>query len=358
MPLRIHNFSAGPAILPREVLDKAADAIREFDGMGLSLLEISHRSKNFERVMEEARQLVLELAGLGSDYEALFLQGGASLQFYQVPLNLLKPGGRAGYVVTGEWARRAYKEASLVGEAVVVASSEDENFSYIPKDFEVPADLEYLHITSNNTIFGTQYHSFPDVSVPLVCDMSSDIFSRPVDFSRFALIYAGAQKNIGPAGVTLVIIRRDMAGRTGKKLPTLLDYATHIQHGSMYNTPPVFAVYVTKLTLEWIKENGGLEGMERRNRAKQELFYSVLDRCPIFEGTARREDRSWMNATFRLRRPELQETFEALLKEAGISQLKGHRSVGGYRASMYNALELESVKTLTDIMLHLNNQYA
>lgn len=358
MSVRIHNFSAGPAILPREVLQKATDAIREFDGMGLSLLEISHRSKNFEHVMEEARQLVLELAGLDSDYEALFLQGGASLQFYQVPLNLLKQGGRAGYIITGEWASRAFKEARLVGEACVVASSEEHNFSYIPKNFDIPADLDYLHITSNNTIFGTQYHQFPKASMPLVCDMSSDIFSRPMDFSRFALIYAGAQKNIGPAGVTLVILRRDIAGCSGRKLPTLLDYATHIKQGSMYNTPPVFAVYVTKLTLEWIKDNGGLVGMERRNRAKQELFYSTLDRCPVFEGTVNKEDRSWMNATFRLRRPELEEKFESLLKEAGISQLKGHRSVGGYRASMYNALELESVKTLTDVMLHFNSQYA
>ncbi|MCS6978492.1 MAG: 3-phosphoserine/phosphohydroxythreonine transaminase [Flavobacteriales bacterium] len=355
---KIHNFSAGPAILPPEVLEQAAESIREFDGMGLSLLEISHRSKNFERVMDEARQLVAELTGLGNEYDYLFLQGGASLQFYQVPLNLLRAGGKAGYVLTGEWALRAYKEAGLVGETQVVASSEDAHFSYIPKHFEVPKDLDYLHITSNNTIFGTQYHSYPDVHVPLVCDMSSDIFSRPVDFSKFTLIYAGAQKNIGPAGVTLVIVRRDAVGKSGRKLPTLLDYQTHIQHGSMYNTPPVFAVYVTLLTLRWIKTHGGLAGMEQRNRAKQDLFYTALDACPIFEGTARREDRSWMNATFRLCRPELQEAFEQLQKEAGISQLKGHRSVGGYRASMYNALPLESVKALTDIMYHLNQSYA
>ncbi|MCS6981795.1 MAG: 3-phosphoserine/phosphohydroxythreonine transaminase [Flavobacteriales bacterium] len=358
MSRKIHNFSAGPAVLPPEVLEKAAAAVREFDGMGLSLLEISHRSKNFERVMEEARALALSLAGLDDRYDALFLQGGASLQFHQVPLNLLRPEGKAGYVITGEWATRAHREASILGNTVVVASSEEGRFSYIPKNYPIPEDLDYLHLTSNNTIYGTQYHSFPEAPVPLVCDMSSDIFSRPVDFSRFALVYAGAQKNIGPAGVTLVILRKDIVGRSGRRLPVILDYATHIKHGSMYNTPSVFAVYVTKLTLEWIRDNGGLAGMERRNREKQQLFYSTLDQCTIFEGTARPEDRSWMNATFVLRRPELQEEFENLLKEGGISQLKGHRSVGGYRASMYNALPIESVKALTDIMLYLNSKYA
>jgi len=358
MKKRIHNFSPGPAILPQEVLDEAAEAIREFDGMGLSLLEISHRSSNFEKVMDQARQLVAELTGLGQDYEFLFLQGGASLQFYMAPLNFLTLHGKGGYIVTGEWATRAFKEAQLVGLAVCVASSEDQKFNYIPKNFDLPADLDFLHITSNNTIYGTQYHNFPRVECPLLCDMSSDIFSRPLDFSKFSLIYAGAQKNIGPAGVTLVIVKKDLLGSTGRKLPTMLDYRTHIKGGSMFNTPPVFAVYVTKLTLEWIKSNGGLAGMEKRNRVKQELFYSTLDACTIFEGTAIHEDRSWMNATFILKKEELKEEFEALQKSAGISQLKGHRSVGGYRASMYNALPLDSVRALCDIMKYLNNKYA
>jgi len=348
---KVHNFSAGPGILPQEVLKQASEAVLNFDNLDLSLLEISHRSKNFERVMSEARSLVLELMGLSADsYEVLFLQGGASMQFYMVPMNLLSQNGTAAYVNTGEWARRAIKEAKFAGNTVVLASSEEENFTYIPKGYDIPAGIDYLHVTSNNTIFGTQYHSFPETEATLVCDMSSDIFSRRMDFSRFGLIYAGAQKNMGPAGTTLVVVRKDLLGKTGRTLPTMLDYQVHIKGDSMYNTPPVFPIYVSYLTLLWLKNNGGLEHMEKVNREKQETFYAEVDSNPMFKGTANPEDRSWMNATFVLTKPELDEHFAAMLKEANISQLKGHRSVGGYRASMYNALPLESVKVLTSVM--------
>lgn len=348
---KVHNFSAGPGILPQEVLKQASEAVLNFDNLDLSLLEISHRSASFERVMAEARALVLELMGLSAnEYEVLFLQGGASTQFYMVPLNLLSQNGTAAYVNTGEWARRAIKEAKLVGNTKVLASSEEENFTYIPKEYDIPADIDYLHITSNNTIFGTQYHTFPETAATLVCDMSSDIFSRRMDFSRFGLIYAGAQKNMGPAGTTLVVVRKELLGKTGRTLPTMLDYQVHVKGESMYNTPPVFAIYVSYLTLLWLKNNGGLEQMEKVNREKQETFYAEVDGNPMFKGTANPEDRSWMNATFVLTKPELDEHFAAMIREANISQLKGHRSVGGYRASMYNALPLESVKVLTSVM--------
>ena len=355
---KVHNFSAGPGILPQEVLQQAADAVINFDNLDLSLLEISHRSKNFEAVMDKARALVKELTGLGDDYEVLFLQGGASMQFLQVPMNLLKPNGKAAYVNTGEWATRAIKEAKMLGNTEVIASSEDKNFNYIPKGYTVPADADYLHITSNNTIFGTQYHTFPQFGGVKVCDMSSDIFSRRIDFSQFDLIYAGAQKNMGPAGTTLVIVKKDILGKTGRTIPTMLDYNIHIKGGSMYNTPPVFPIYVSMLTLEWLKNNGGLPWIEEINRQKQSLFYHTVDSLPAFRGTAATEDRSWMNATFVLTDESKDERFAALLKEANISQLKGHRSVGGYRASMYNALPLESVQVLCEVMNEFANQYA
>lgn len=355
---KVHNFSAGPGILPAEVLKKASEAVLDFDGLHLSLLEISHRSKNFEAVMDKARALVKELTGLGDDYEVLFLQGGASMQFLQVPLNLMKQGGKAAYVNTGEWASRAIKEAKMLGTCEVVASSEDKNFTYIPKGFSVPADVDYLHITSNNTIFGTQYHQWPEFDGITVCDMSSDIFSRRIDFSRFDLIYAGAQKNMGPAGTTLVIVKKDILGHTGRKIPTMLDYQVHIKAGSMYNTPPVFPIYVSMLTLEWLKDNGGLARIEEVNRSKQALFYNTLDSLSAFRGTAAKEDRSWMNATFVLTDETHDAEFAAMLKEANISQLKGHRSVGGYRASMYNALPLESVQVLCEVMKEFNNRFA
>lgn len=355
---KVHNFSAGPGILPQEVLQQAADAVINFDNLDLSLLEISHRSKNFEAVMDKARALVKELTGLGDEYEVLFLQGGASMQFLQVPMNLLKTGGKAAYVNTGEWASRAIKEAKAIGNTEVIASSEDKNFTYIPKGYAVPSDIDYLHITSNNTIFGTQFHAFPQTAAVKVCDMSSDIFSRRTDFSQFDLIYAGAQKNMGPAGATLVIVKKDILGKTGRAIPTMLDYNVHIKGGSMYNTPPVFAIYVSMLTLEWLKNNGGLPWIENINNQKQTLFYETLDSLPAFRGTVAKEDRSWMNATFVLTDESTDAQFAAMLKEANISQLKGHRSVGGYRASMYNALPLESVQVLCDVMKEFANQYA
>lgn len=355
---KVHNFSAGPGILPAEVLEQASQAVLNFDGMNLSLLEISHRSKNFEAVMDKARSLALELAGLGSDYEALYLQGGASLQFLQVPMNLLRPDGKAAYINTGEWASRAIKEAKMIGQTEVIASSEDRNFCYIPKNYTVPDGIDYLHVTSNNTIFGTQYRSFPKSTGLMVCDMSSDIYSRRLDYSQFDLIYAGAQKNMGPAGTTLVLVKKEILGKTGRQIPTMLNYETHIKGGSMYNTPSVFPVYVCMLTLEWLKKNGGLEWIEKVNDEKQRTFYSELDANPMFKGTVDAEDRSWMNATFVLTKPELEPEFEALLKEASISQLKGHRSVGGYRASMYNALPLESVRVLTSVMREFANRFA
>lgn len=357
--MKVHNFSAGPGILPAEVLQKASEAVINFDGLNLSLLEISHRSANFEAVMDKARALVKELTGLGDEYEVLFLQGGASMQFLQVPMNLMKTGGSAAYVNTGEWASRAIKEAKMLGNCEVIASSEDKNFNYIPKGFHAPAGTDYLHITSNNTIFGTQYHAFPETDGLLVCDMSSDIFSRKMDFSKFDLIYAGAQKNMGPAGTTLVIVKKEILGKTGRQIPTMLDYQVHIKGGSMYNTPPVFPIYVSMLTLEWLKNNGGLAWIEGVNRAKQELFYNTVDSLPnAFRGTAAKEDRSWMNATFVLTDESKDAEFAAMLKAANISQLKGHRSVGGYRASMYNALLLESVQVLCDVMKEFANKYA
>lgn len=346
---KVHNFSAGPCILPGEVIQQSAQAILEFDNMGLSLIEISHRSKNFEAVMEETRSLVKEILGLKPNYEVLFLQGGATLGFYMVPLNLLRDGHKAAYTNTGVWAAGAIKDAKLVGEIDVVSDSSDKNHSYIPP-INLQGEYEYLHITSNNTIYGTQYQSFPKTSVPLVCDMSSDIFSKQFDANDFALIYAGAQKNMGPAGSTLYIIDTERLGKTGRKLPAYLDLKNHIDKDSMSNTPPVFSVYANMLTLRWIKANGGLAGMEKRNKEKQEVFYAELDRNSLFHGHAVPEARSWMNPTFRLNDDSMAAEFDKMWKEAGISGIAGHRSVGGYRASMYNALPVESVRVLTDVM--------
>jgi phosphoserine aminotransferase len=346
---KVHNFSAGPSILPQEVIQEASEAVQHFDGMNLSLIEISHRSKNFEAVMAEARQLVKEILNLPASHEVLFLQGGATLGFYTVPMNLLREGGKAAYVNTGVWATGAIKDAKLVGQVDVLADSSDKNHSYIP-DFEVPSGYDYLHITSNNTIFGTQYQSFPKSSVPLVCDMSSDIFSKTFDASAFDLIYAGAQKNMGPAGAVMYIVNKEKLGQTGRKLPAYLDLLNHIDKDSMSNTPSVFAVYVCMLTLRWIKKNGGLQGMEVRNKAKRDAFYTELDRNSLFKGHSVERDRSWMNATFTLTNDALAADFDAMWKAAGISGLAGHRSVGGYRASMYNALPLESVQVLVDVM--------
>lgn len=348
--MKIHNFSAGPAILPEEVLRKSAQAVLNYNDTGLSLLEMSHRSKDFEEVMDRARNLVRELLQLEDRYEVLFLQGGASLQFYMTALNLLPSGGYGAYVNTGTWATQAIREAQKVGDVKVIASSEEDKFRHIPKNYEIPADAAYLHITSNNTIYGTQMHAFPKSPVPLVCDMSSDIFSRPVDANQFGLIYAGAQKNMGPAGTTLVIVDKNLLGKTGKNLPSMLDYQVHISKASMFNTPPVFPIYVSMLTMQWLKDNGGLNWIGKINEIKANTFYQALDANPCFVGTVEKADRSWMNATFLLKNPEHSGAFEAMVKEAGISGLKGHRSVGGYRASMYNALSLESVKVLTNVM--------
>jgi phosphoserine aminotransferase len=347
---KVHNFSAGPGILPKEVLQQAAEACINFDNLNLSLLEISHRSKNFERVMDEARQTVRDLFQVGNEYEVLYLGGGASLQFAMVPYNLLRENGFAAYVNTGVWATKAIKEAKLIGETRVLASSEDKKFTYVPKGYEIPKDADYLHVTSNNTIFGTQMQSFPDCPVPLVCDMSSDIFSRKVDASKFALIYAGAQKNMGPAGSTMIMVKKDALGKTGRKMLSMLDYNVHIKGGSMYNTPPVFSVYVTLLTMKWLQKNGGIPWIEDLNRKKAELLYSEIDSNPMFKGTTAVEDRSRMNVCFLLTKTELEPEFDKFWKDAGISGLRGHRDVGGYRASLYNALPLESVKVLVEVM--------
>ena len=347
--MKVHNFSAGPCILPQEVIAQSADAVREFDHLGMSLIEISHRSKNFEGVMDEARQLVKDILGLDERYEVLFLQGGATLGFYTVALNMMREGGKAAYANTGVWAAAAIKEAKLAGHVDVIADSSDRNHSYIPK-FEAIGDWDYFHYTSNNTIYGTEYQDIPKTNVPLVCDMSSDIFSRRFDANRFDVIYAGAQKNMGPAGTVLYVVNKECLGKSGRKLPAYLNLEAHIDKDSMYNTPPVFAVYASMLTLRWIKAQGGLAGMETRNHAKQELFYGELDRNGLFHGHSAFEDRSWMNATFRLNDEHLSEEFNAMWKSAGISGIAGHRSVGGYRASMYNALPIESVQVLEDVM--------
>jgi len=327
----------------------------DFNNDGLSLLEISHRSKPFVDVMEKARSLALELLGLeGKGYKALFLQGGASTQFLMVALNLLEK--RAGYLNTGTWSDKAIKEARIFDDVYEVASSKSANYNYIPKGYEIPSEYDYFHCTSNNTIFGTQMKSFPSCDIPMVCDMSSDIFSRTLDFTQFDLIYAGAQKNMGPAGTTLVVVKEDILGRVSRKIPSMMDYKVHIDKGSMFNTPPVFAVYVSMLTLEWLKNLGGIKAIEKQNEMKARVMYSELDLNPLFKGYAVKEDRSLMNATFNLTNDNLKETFETMLKEAGISGLNGHRSVGGYRASMYNALPLESVKALVEVMSELETK--
>jgi phosphoserine aminotransferase len=355
---KVHNFSAGPGILPAEVLKQAAEACINFDQLDLSLLEISHRSKNFEKVMDEARAIVMELFEVGDEYDVVYLGGGASLQFAMVPYNLLTENGYAAYVNTGVWATKAIKESKIIGNTKVIASSEDKNFNYIPKGYEIPTDADYLHITSNNTIFGTQMQEFPKSPVPLVCDMSSDIFSRKVNAKNFDLIYAGAQKNMGPAGCTMVMVKKSILGKTGRKMLSMLDYNVHIKGGSMYNTPPVFPIYVTLLTLKWLKQNGGLSWIENLNQQKADLLYNEIDRNSLFVGTTAKEDRSKMNACFLLHKTELEPEFDKVWKEAGISGIRGHRDVGGYRASLYNALPLESVKVLVDVMQHFETKIA
>lgn len=346
--MKRHNFSAGPCVLPPTVLEKAAAAITDFDN-GLSLIEISHRSQAFDAVMTKAQNLALELLNLnGKGYKALFLQGGASTQFLNVAVNILNK--KAAYLNTGTWSEKAIKEAAIYGEIVEVASSKEANYNYIPKNYHVPQDCDYFHCTSNNTIFGTQIKTFPTTTIPMICDMSSDIFSRQLDFSNFDLIYAGAQKNMGPAGTTLVVIKEEVLGKVDRVIPSMLDYKIHLSKESMFNTPPVFAVYTSMLTLEWLKSLGGIAAIEKENDKKARLLYSEIDLNPLFDGFAAVEDRSVMNATFTLNEDALKSDFDSMCLAAGINGLNGHRSVGGYRASMYNALSLESVQVLVEIM--------
>ncbi|MEO8759498.1 MAG: 3-phosphoserine/phosphohydroxythreonine transaminase [Bacteroidia bacterium] len=356
--MKPHNFSAGPGILPEEVLKQASEACINFDNLNLSLLEISHRSKNYEKVMDEARSIVKELFEVGDEYEVIYLGGGASTQFAMVPYNLLKENGSAAYVNTGVWASKAIKEAKIIGNTKVIASSEDKKFNYIPKGFEIPTDADYLHITSNNTIYGTQIKEFPKTNIPLVCDMSSDIFSRKVNAKDFSLIYAGAQKNIGPAGSTMIMVKKDVFGKTGRKMLSMLDYQVHIKGDSMYNTPPVFPIYVTLLTMQWLKKNGGIAWIEKVNQQKADLLYNEIDRNSLFFGTVVKEDRSNMNVCFLTNKPELEPEFDKIWKDANISGIRGHRDVGGYRASLYNALPLSSVQVLVDTMKEFEKKFA
>ncbi|HNK61597.1 MAG TPA: 3-phosphoserine/phosphohydroxythreonine transaminase [Chitinophagaceae bacterium] len=347
----LHNFNAGPSILPQEVFEQAGKAVINFNQTGLSILEIGHRTPLFEPVMEEARMLVKELMQLDNDHEVLFLHGGATTQFMQVPMNLLEENEIAAYTETGTWAGKAIKEAKFFGHVEIAGSSKENNYTNIPEALSVTPTAQYLHITTNETIAGTQWHQLPyDCGVPLVADMSSDILSRQLDFNRFDIIYAGAQKNMGAAGVNLVVVNKNILGKTKRNIPTILDYRNHIKEASMLNTPPVFAIYVVLLTLRWLKAKGGVAVMEKRNNEKAKLFYDTLDALPIFSGPVAKKDRSKMNAVFVMEDKELEKEFLTLCTQEGMIGVKGHRSVGGFRVSMYNALKIESVKALTDLM--------
>ena len=352
--MKTHNFSAGPCILPDEVFKKASDAILDFDN-SLSLIEVSHRSTPFVNVMNKCISLVNELLNVPKGYSVLFLQGGASLQFLMVPFNLMKLNGSAAYLNTGTWSTKAIKEAKLFGNTIVVGDSSDKNFNYIPKNYSVPENIDYFHCTSNNTIFGTQIKEFPKISSPIVCDMSSDIFSRKININNFDIIYAGAQKNMGPAGTTMVIVKDETLNKTGRDIPTMLNYQTHIDKESMFNTPPVFSIYVSMLTLEWLKNKGGIDYIEKINNEKANLLYKEIDRNSLFTGTANTEDRSIMNVTFSILEKEKEKIFENECLKNKISGLKGHRSVGGYRASIYNAMPIKSIKTLINVMQKVEN---
>lgn len=348
--MKKHNFYAGPAILPQEVIEQAAKAIVDFNGSGLSLLSISHRTKDFENVLADADALFRELLHIPDNYRIFYVGGGASTMFYEVPANFL--GKKAGYVNTGVWAKKAIKEAKFYGEVETLASSDDKNFTYIPKGFAVPSDLDYLHITTNNTIYGTEYHEDLISPVPLIADMSSDILSRPVDVSKYAMIYGGAQKNLAPAGVSFVIIREDMLDKIVRDLPTMVSFRTHVENNSMFNTPPVFPIYVLMETLRWLKKIGGVEEIYSRNVAKAKLLYDEIDRNPLFRGTVETEDRSLMNICFVMAEghEELAPEFMEFAKARGMVGIKGHRLVGGFRASCYNALPIESVQALVGCM--------
>ena len=352
--MKKHNFSAGPSILSNEVFSKASESVLNLNNIGLSLIEISHRSKDFVAVMEEARELSIDLLGLkAEDYTSLFLQGGASTQFLMIAYNFLS--NDAGYINTGSWSVKAMKEAKLFGEVHELASSADKNFNYIPKEFKNHNSLDYLHITSNNTIFGTQYHHIPETNSNLFADMSSDIFSRNIDYSKFSLIYAGAQKNIGAAGTTLVVIKKSLLDKICREVPSMLNYKVHVDKDSMFNTPPVFAVYTCLLSLKWLAKNGGIDEIEKKNILKSKLLYDEIDRNSQFEGFANIDDRSIMNVTFNLVDESKKEVFDKLSQESNISGINGHRSVGGYRASIYNAMPNESVQTLVDVMKKFEN---
>ena len=348
-----HNFNSGPSILPKEVFEEASLGILNFRDTGLSILEIGHRTTLFQSVMGETVSLTKELMHLDDDHSVLFLHGGATTQFFQIPMNLLNENETAAYLDCGIWGTKAIKEAKLIGEVNIVASSKDKNYSYIPKGFRIPPDAKYFHYTSNNTIEGTEMFEIPDTKIPLVADMSSDILSRELDFNRFALIYAGAQKNIGATGVNLVIVRRDILGKVNRKLPSMMDYRQHIEAGSMLNTPPVFPIYVCLLTLRWLKKQGGVAAIEKVNKAKADLLYNTLDAREGFEPTVAREDRSRMNVVFRIPDTSLEKKFLDACQQQGMVGVKGHRSVGGFRISLYNALPMESVKAISSLINEL-----
>lgn len=356
--MKKHNFNAGPSILPQEVIENTAKAVLDFQGEGLSILEISHRAKYFQPVVDEAEALMRELLGIPENYSVIFLGGGASLQFCMLPFNLLEK--KAAYLNTGVWAKKAMKEAKGFGEVIEVASSADANYTFIPKDYEIPADADYFHITTNNTIYGTELRKDIDSPVPLVADMSSDIFSRPLDVTKYAVIYGGAQKNLAPAGVTFVIIRNDVLGKVSRYIPTMLNYQTHIDNGSMFNTPPVLPIYTALQTLKWLKAQGGLAEIEKKNIAKAELLYNAIDNSKMFVGTANKEDRSLMNICFVMKDEykDLEADFMKFATEKGMVGIKGHRSVGGFRASTYNALPIESVQALVDCINEFEKLHA
>lgn len=353
----LHNFGAGPSVLPKEVFQQASQAILDFNESGLSILEIGHRTTLFQPLMDEARSLVKELMLLDDDHEVLFLHGGASTQFMQVPMNLLNENEIAAYTETGAWANKAIKEGRLFGHVEIAGSAKETNYTTIPKNLSISPTAAYLHITTNETIAGTQWHQLPyDCGVPLVADMSSDILSRQLDFNKFDLTYAGAQKNMGAAGVNIVVVNKNILGKVSRAIPSILDYRNHIKEGSMMNTPPVFAVYVAMLTLRWLKQQGGVAAIEKINDSKAKLFYNTLDALPVFKGPVAKEDRSKMNAVFIMEEPGLEKEFLDLCKKEGMVGVKGHRSVGGFRISMYNALQLESVIAITDLMKDFANK--
>jgi phosphoserine aminotransferase len=357
MKQALHNFNAGPSILPKEVFEQASSAVLDFNGTGLSILEIGHRTSLFQPVLDEARALVKELMNLSDDQEVLFMHGGATQQFMQVPMNLLNDDAVAAYTETGTWSAKAIQEAKLFGHVEIAGSTKENNFTSIPEELDIPSEAAYLHITTNETIAGTQWHAMPyEAGVPIIADMSSDILSRQLDFQKFDFIYAGAQKNIGAAGVTLVIVNKNLLGKVNRKIPSILDYRLHIKEGSMLNTPPVFSIYVVLLTLRWLKNKGGIAAIEKINKEKASLFYNTLDQFPIYHGPVKKEDRSEMNAVFTMHDAALEAKFLQEAQAQGMIGIKGHRSVGGFRVSMYNALPLESVKAITDFMRSFANK--